>query len=316
MKIVILDGYTTNPGDLEWSEIEKHGSLNVYDWTEREDVPKRLKGAEIAITNKVEMDAELMDQLPDLKYIGIMSTGMDHVDRKAAAERGIVVTNVPVYADYSVPQLVFALLLELCYRIDLHHQSVVEEKKWSNQKYNSYWLKPLIGLHGKTIGIIGMGKIGEQVAKIANSFGMKIIAYDVYQREIPNVKWVDLDNLLKESDVISIHCPLLPSTEGMINKDALKKMKKSAFFINTSRGPLMVDKDLADALNDGVIAGAGLDVLNQEPPTLDNPLFDAKNVIITPHIGWATVDARERLINEVALNIEAFIKNEKRNVVN
>lgn len=316
MKLVILDGYTTNPGDLSWDALAQFGELDLYEWTEQADVVKRLQGADAAFTNKVKLDAAIMDALPQLKYIGIMATGMDCVDLEAASARGIVVTNVPVYANYSVAQLVFALILELCYRIDLHHASITVERHWSNQPYNSYWLKPLIGLDGKTLGVIGMGKIGERVAAIGTAFGMKILAHDVFQRDLPNVTWVELDELYQNSDVISIHCPLFDSTRGMINKDSLRKMKPSAFFINTSRGPLMVDQDVADALNNGVIAGAGLDVLGSEPPAPDNPLLDAKNVVLTPHIGWATIDARKRLINIVADNVAAFISGSPVNVIN
>jgi glycerate dehydrogenase len=316
-KIVVLDGFTTNPGDLDWSDLFSLGNVQVYDFTEPVSVTERLKGVKAAITNKVRINAELMDKLPDLKYIGIMATGTEIVDVEAAKKRGIIVTNVPVYANFSVAQLVFGLILELCYRIDLHNKSVVEDKQWSNQPYNSYWLKPLVGLERKKLGIIGMGKIGERVAIIGTAFGMEIMANDVYQREVSSVvEWVDIECLLKNSDIVSIHCPLLPQTRGIINKNTLKIMKPNAFFINTARGPLMVEEDLADALNNDVIAGAGLDVLEQEPPKLNTPLFNAKNVIITPHIGWATVDARKKLIREVALNLEAFLKKEKRNIVN
>jgi glycerate dehydrogenase len=316
MKIVILDGYTTNPGDLSWESLQKFGQLEVYDWTDEKDVVPRLKGAKAAFTNKVRIGAEQMDALPDLKYIGIIATGLDCVDLNAAKERGIVVTNVPTYANYSVAQLVFALTLELCYRIDLHTRCITEDLYWSKQPYNSFWLKPLIGLNGKTLGIIGMGKIGERVAEIGKAFGMKVIAYDVVHREIPGVTWVELEELYKTSDVVTIHCPLLESTRGMINKKTLAMMKPTAFFINTSRGPLMVDQDVADALNNDVIAGAGLDVLGTEPPAPDNPLLKAKNVIITPHIGWATLDSRKSLIDTAAQNYEAFLKGESLNVVN
>ena len=316
MKMILLDGYTTNPGDLSWSPLEKLGELTVYDWTEQEDVVNRLQGAQVAFTNKVRLTAEHMDALKELKYIGIIATGMDCVDLEAAKERGIVVTNVAVYANFSVAQLTFALILELCYRIDLHNRSIVEDLYWSKQPYNSYWLKPLVGLENKTLGIIGMGKIGERVAAIGTAFGMKVLAYDVYQRELPNVTWVELEELLRNSDVVSTHCPLFDSTRGIINKDSLSLMKPTAFFINTSRGPLMVDQDVADALNNGVIAGAGLDVLNGEPPSLDNPLLSAKNIILTPHIGWATVDARTRLVSEVANNLESYQNGDPKNVVN
>jgi glycerate dehydrogenase len=315
MRIVILDGYTTNPGDLSWSELEALGEVKLYNWTDHKEIADRLSGTQAAITNKVKLDAETLSKLPELEYIGIMATGTDNVDLEAAKKYGIVVTNVPVYADYSVAQLTFALILELCYGTYSHSKSIIEDKIWSKQQFNSYWLKPLDGLEGKTIGIIGMGRIGERVAGIATAFGMKVLAYDVYKRELVNVIWATLDELLHESDIVSTHCPLLESTKGMMNKKALSKMKKTAYYINTSRGSLVVEKDLADALNDGVIAGAGLDVLAKEPPGLDNPLLSAKNIVITPHIGWATVDARKRLISEVALNLKAYMNNEKRNTV-
>lgn len=315
MKMVILDGYTTNPGDLSWKELEGLGDMEVFDWTDPKQVVPRLDGAAAAFTNKVRIDAEQMAALPGLKYIGIMATGMDAIDLTAARERGIIVTNVPEYANYSVAQLTFALILELCYGVNRHSKSITEEKLWSGQKYNSYWLQPLTGLKGKTIGIAGMGKIGERVATIATAFGMNVLAYDVVHRELPGIEWVPLERLLKESDIVSMHCPLFESTRGMINKETLSMMKESAFFINTSRGPLVVDSDLADALNNGVIAGAGLDVLNEEPPSSDNPLLSAKNAVITPHIGWATLEARSRLITEVSLNYKAFLNNERRNSV-
>lgn len=316
MKIVVLDGYTTNPGDLAWTELEKLGDVEVYPWTEQHEVQERLKGAAAAITNKVAITEELLSKLPDLKYIGILATGMDHVDLEAAKRHGVTVTNVPVYASNYVSQLAFALILELCYKINDHHRSVVEDMRWSNQPYNSYWLFPLVGLYDKTIGIVGMGRIGERTAQIAMGFGMKVIAHDVYQREIPGVEWVEMDELFKRSDFISLHCPLFESNRGMVNKEKLALMKKTAYIVNTSRGPLINEQDLADALNNGDIAGAGLDVLMTEPPSPDNPLLRAKNTVITPHIGWATADARGLLIKTVADNLEAFMNGEKKNVVN
>jgi len=256
-----------------------------------------------------------MAQLPDLRYIGIMATGVDQVDHAAAKEMGITVTYVPSYANHSVAQLTFALLLELYYNINAHHRSIVNDKVWSSQAFNSYWLKPLEGLYGKTIGIIGMGKIGEQVSKIARAFDMEVLAYDVIKRNLADVEWVELEDLLSRSDVVTTHCPLLDSTRGFINKTSLSMMKKTAYFINTSRGPLVVEEDLADALNEGVIAGAGLDVLGVEPPAPDNPLFSAKNIVITPHIGWATIQSRSALISEVASNYAAFLIGNERNHV-
>jgi len=316
MKLVVLDGFTANPGDLDWKALEKIGELSVYDSTEPGEVLERLQGADVAITNKVRMTEEIMAALPDLKYIGILATGTDCVDLAAAKKRGIVVTNVPAYSNHSVAQLTFALILELCHRVDRHNQSVTQEKFWSRQPYNSYWLNPLTELYGKTLGVIGTGKIGQRVIAIGKAFGMNVVVYSRTKRDIPDVTWLTLEELLRTSDVVSINCPLTEVTRGMINRETLGMMKRSAFFINTSRGPLMVDQDLADALNNGVIAGAGLDVLGKEPPEIDNPLLNAKNVIITPHIGWATMEARRRLIDITADNIAAFINHEDKNVVN
>jgi glycerate dehydrogenase len=316
LKIVVLDGYTTNPGDLDWSALERLGETVIYDKTEKEEIVSRLREAQAVITNKVPLTANVLSQLSQLQYIGILATGMDHVDLKAAEARGIRVTNVPTYANYSVSQLAFALILELCYRIDLHHRSIVDEFYWSAQPYNSYWLQPLIGLDEKTLGIIGMGKIGQRMAVIGAAFGMHIIAYDLFPREYPNVRFVTLEELLKTSDFVTIHCPLIEATSGMINKKTLAMMKHGACFINTSRGDLVVEQDLADALNSGHLAGAGLDVLSQEPPAKDHPLLHAKNCILTPHIGWATTNARAWLIRQAADNLEAFIQGIALNVVN
>lgn len=316
MKMVILDGYLTNPGDLDWSELERLGDLSVYDTTEYEQVVERLKGATVAFTNKVRLTGEHFKELPELKYIGVIATGFDTVDLKAAKENGIVVTNVPTYAASSVPQLTFALILELCFRISKHSKSVTEDMVWSNSRFSSYWLNPLVGLEGKTLGVVGMGRIGQRTANIGLAFGMKILAYDVFKRDLPNIKWAELDELLRSSDVVALHCPLIENTRGMINKNKLALMKQSAFLINTSRGSLVVDQDLADALNRGEVAGAGLDVLGSEPPQRDNPLLRAKNVVITPHIGWATLDARKNLIHIATENFKAFLQGRQKNVVN
>ncbi len=316
MKLVVLDGYTTNPGDLNWDKLRELGDLSVFAWTEQCDIIQRLRGAEAAITNKVKINKQIMCALPELKYIGIMATGTDSVDLETAKELGIVVTNVPVYSNYSVAQLTFGLILELCYHIDKHSRSIIQEKYWSKQYYNSYWLNPLVELYGKTLGIIGMGNIGQRVAAIGNAFGMKVIVYSRTKKDVPGVEWVTFEDLMRKSDIVTMHCPLTDATRGLINSESIKLMKRSAFFVNTSRGPLMVDKDVAEALNNDIIAGAGLDVLGKEPPDPDNPLLSAKNVVITPHIGWATIDARMRLVNTVADNLAAFINHEEKNVVN
>jgi glycerate dehydrogenase len=316
LKIVVLDGYTTNPGDLDWSALKRLGKTIVYDKTEKDEIISRTKEAQAVITNKVPLTADILFQLPQLQYIGILATGTDHVDLKAAEERGILVTNVPVYANHSVSQLAFALILELCYRIDLHHHSIVDEFYWSTQPYNSYWLQPLIGLDGKTLGIIGLGKIGQRMAVIGTAFGMRIISYDLFPREYPDVQFVKLEELLQTADFVTLHCPLMEATAGMINKKTLAMMKPSAYLINTSRGDLVVGQDLADALNSGRLAGAGLDVLSQEPPMKDHPLLHAKNCILTPHIGWATTDARAWLIQQTADNLRAFMQGIALNAVN
>jgi glycerate dehydrogenase len=307
MKIVVLDGYTTNPGDLDWSALERLGETVIYDKTEKDEIVPRSREAQAVITNKVPLTADILSQLPKLQYIGILATGMDHVDLKAAEDRGIRVANIPAYADRAVSQLAFALILELCYRIDLHHRSIVDEFYWSTQPYNSYWLQPLIGLDGKTLGIIGMGKIGQRVAVIGTAFGMHVIAYDLFPHEYPNVQFVTMEELLQTADFVTLHCPLIEATSGMINKKTLAMMKSSAYLINTSRGGLVVEEDLADALNSGRLAGAGLDVLSQEPPMKDYPLLHAKNCILTPHIGWATTNARAGLIRQTADALEAFL---------
>lgn len=319
MKTVILDGYTLNPGDLSWERFSEIGEYKVYNWTEQNEIVERAKDAQIVIVNKVPITEHTISKLPNLKYIGVIATGYDVVDIKAAQKRVIPVTNVPLYANYSVSQLVFGLVLELCYHIRRHSDSVKKDKKWSSGKYNSYWENSLTELAFKTMGIIGMGKIGQRTAHVAEGFGMKVLGYDVVRNantDIKNFKWADLDELLEKSDIVSIHCPLFPDTRGMMNKEAFKKMKNTAFFVNTSRGELMVEKDLAWALKNGEIAGAGLDVLENEPPFPDNPLFNIDNCIITPHIGWATIEARKRLMNMAVDNIKAFLDGKPVNVVN
>ncbi len=315
MKIVVLDGYTTNPGDLDWHALDRLGELTVYDWTEKEQIVARAEGAAAVFVNKTRLDADTLDALPELKYVGIMATGYDTVDIAAAKQRSIVVTNVPEYATDSVAQHAFALILELCSKAGMHSESVKTDRLWCRQTYNSYWLSPLMELAGKTLGILGMGKIGQRAARIGRGFGMRIIAYDAYPAQLEDVEWVTLETLFQTSDVISLHCPLFPSTRGIVNKDTLAMMKPSAYIVNTSRGPLVIEEDLAAALNSGVIAGAGLDVLGAEPPTADNPLLTAKNTIITPHVGWATIDARRRLIECVADNYTAFLQGNCRNTI-
>jgi glycerate dehydrogenase len=318
MKIVILDGYTLNPGDLSWDELKKFGDLTVYDRSPAGTVVERAAGAEVIFTNKTPVSAESIEQLPALKFIGVLATGYNIVDTAAAKSKGIIVSNVPGYGTASVAQMTFALLLELCLHVQ-KHSDAVEEGKWSRSADWCFWDYPLTELSGKTIGIIGFGHIGQQVGNIAAAFGMNIIGNSrnrTDQSHRPHFKWAGIPELLQQSDVISIHCPLSPETKGLINKERLQMMKRSAFLLNTSRGPIIVDEDLAEALNNGVIAGAGIDVLSAEPPPENNPLFTAKNCIITPHIAWATKEARARLMQATVNNLAAFLKGNPVNVVN
>ena len=318
MKIVILDGYTLNPGDLSWDGLKKLGDTVIYDRTPANMVVERSMGAEIILTNKTPISEEAINQLPQLKYIGVLATGYNIVDTGAATKKGIKVCNVPGYATDSVVQFTFALLLELCLRVQ-RHSDAVKKGKWSESPDFCFWNYPLIELSGKTLGIIGFGNIGRKVGEVASAFGMKIIGSSRTKATEPGFKdfrWMEIPELLANSDVVSIHCPLTPETKGLLNKQSLRLMKPSAFLINTSRGPIIVDEDLADALNTGVIAGAAIDVLSVEPPPFDNPLFKAKNCLITPHISWATKDSRSRLLTMTIENIEAFLNGRAVNVVN
>jgi glycerate dehydrogenase len=318
MKLVVLDGYTLNPGDLNWEGIKKFGNLEVYDRTAESLIVERCKGAEIIFTNKTPLRESVLSQLPDLKYIGVLATGYNVVDVDYAKTRGIAVANVPGYGTASVVQMTFALLLELCQHVQSHSDSV-RQGDWAASPDFCYWNYPLIELEGKSIGIIGFGSIGQKVADIATAFGMNIIGFSRTrsdQSHRKNFKWAELNDLLKESDVVSVHCPLFPETQGIINKGSLRLMKRTAFFLNTSRGPLMVDQDLADALNEGIIAGAGIDVLSVEPPSANNPLFKAKNCLITPHIAWATKEARSRLMGIAENNLSSFLNQKPINIVN
>jgi glycerate dehydrogenase len=316
MNICILDGFTLNPGDLSWSELSQIGKTDVYERTPEELIVERASDAEIVLTNKTAIRRNTLEQLPNLKYIGVLATGFDVVDIQAAEERGIVVSNIPTYGTESVAQLVFALLLEHCHHVQRHSDAVMEGQ-WGRNPDWCFWNYPLVELAGKTMGIVGFGRIGLQTAKIASAFGMRILAYDAYHREIdlPNFQWGDLSQLMRQSDVVSLHCPLTPETECIINSENLSLMKRSAVIINTSRGKLVNNKDLAEALNGGAIAGAGLDVLAVEPPDDTNPLLQAKNCIITPHIAWATKEARSRLLDLAVDNIKAFVAENPKNVV-
>lgn len=318
MKLVVLDGYTLNPGDLNWDGIKEFGDLQVHDRTPESQIVERCQGAEIIFTNKTPLREAILAQLPDLKYIGVLATGYNVVDVDYAKKRGVLVANVPGYGTASVVQMTFALLLELCQHVQSHSDSVFEGE-WSRSLDFCYWKHPLVELEGKTLGIIGFGSIGQKVADVAGAFGMNVIGQSRRQSDQThrkNFRWAGLHELLSESDVVSIHCPLFPETQGLINKETLKLMKSSAFFLNTSRGPLMVDQDLADALNAGVIAGAGIDVLSVEPPSATNPLFRAKNCLITPHIAWATKEARSRLMGIAENNLSSFLNGNPVNIVN
>jgi glycerate dehydrogenase len=318
MKIVVLDGYTLNPGDLSWDDLEKFGDVEIYHRTPQEKIIERCAGAAIVLTNKTPLNSDILNQLSSLKYIGVLATGYNVVDIDAARNNGVVVSNVPGYGTDSVVQMTFALLLELCQHVQKHSDAVMNGK-WTQSPDWCFWDYPLIELSGKTLGIIGLGDIGMKVADLATAFGMNIIAASRTQTDQSsrdNFQWMSLDELLEEADVVSLHCPLTPETKGLINQNKLARMKKSAFLLNTSRGPLVIAHDLANALNDDVIAGAALDVLSEEPPLADNPLFHAKNCILTPHIAWATKEARARLMKMVVSNVDAFLQGKPINVVN
>ncbi len=317
MKIVVLDGYTLNPGDLSWNGLKQLGDVEIYDRTSIDRILERSKDAEILLTNKTPLAREVLEQLDSLKYIGVLATGYNIVNTDAAKKKEIIVTNVPGYGTESVVQLTFALLLELCLHVQ-HHSDVVKDGKWSRSLDFSFRDFPLTELSGKTIGIIGFGNIGQKVADVANAFGMHIIATSRTQSDQSkrsNFKWAEVTELLQSSDVVSIHCPLVPGTKGLINKESLKQMKPAAFLLNTSRGAIVVEEDLAEALNNDIIAGAGIDVLSVEPPSQSNPLLKAKNCIITPHIAWATKESRERLLNIAVKNLSEFIAGRPVNVV-
>ena len=324
MNIVVLDGYTLNPGDLSWEGIEKLGSsLKVYDRTGYDldaeyKVIERIETADIVLTNKTPISREAIIKAKNLKYIGVLATGYNVVDVEAAKDKGIVVTNIPTYGTAAVAQMTIALLLEVCHHIG-HHSEEVKRGAWTTNPDWCFWNYPLIELANKTIGIIGYGRIGEGVGSIAKALGMKVLAYDRSpdsSLENHSLKFVELEELFEKSDVISLHCPLFDSTRGIINKESISKMKDGVIIINTSRGPLIVEKDLAEALNCGKVAAAAVDVVSSEPIKEDNPLLSAKNVIITPHIAWAPIEARIRLMDIAIDNLAKFLEGEAVNVVN
>lgn len=320
MKIVILDGYTENPGDLSWSELEKLGELKVYDRTpvnDEKEIQRRIGDAEIVYTNKVPISRATIDACPSMKFISVLATGYNVVDYAYAAKKGIPVTNIPTYGTASVGQFAIALLLEICHHV-AHHSEAVHEGRWEKNDDWCFWDYPLIELADKTIGIIGFGRIGQTTGRIAKAMGMKVLAFDSYPNDSGRAiaEYVDLDTLLKSSDVIALHCPLFPDTQGIVNKNTIAKMKDGVIILNNSRGPLVVEQDLADALNSGKVYAAGVDVVSTEPIKGDNPLLKAKNCIITPHISWAPKESRQRIMDCAVENAKAFLAGAPINVVN
>jgi len=320
MKIVVLDGYTLNPGDLNWEGLEKLGQLKVYDRTVKEanEIIKAIDNAEIIFTNKTPLTKEILEKVPFVKYIGVLATGFNVVDVVAARELGMAVTNIPTYGTTAVAQYAMAMMLEMCHNIG-KHSDAVKNGDWTNGQDFCFWNYPLIELVGKTFGIIGFGRIGQATAKLAQAFGMKVLAFDsnkIAELESDTCKYVPFEELLKNADVISLHCPLFESTQGIINKNNIAKMKDGVMIINTSRGPLIVEEDLKDALNSGKVAFAAVDVVSVEPIDKNNPLLKAKNCIITPHIAWAPKESRARLLNTAVENLKAFLQGNPQNVVN
>lgn len=308
MKIVVLDGYAANPGDLSWDGMKALGECVIYERTSPEQVLERAAGAEVVLTNKVVITAEHIAALPDLKYIGVLATGYNIVDVEAARNRGIVVTNIPAYSTDSVAQMVFAHILNICLQVQ-HYTEEVRGGRWTSSPDFCFWDTPLMELSGKKLGIVGLGHTGSATARIAIGFGMQVCAYTSksHFQLIPEIKKMELDELFRECDIVSLHCPLTEQTRGMVNAARLKTMKPTAILINTGRGPLVNEQDLADALNNGTIYAAGVDVLSQEPPRADNPLLHARNCFITPHIAWASGEARQRLMQIAVDNLSGYI---------
>lgn len=307
MKIVVLDGYGLNPGDLSWDAVSQLGKLTVYDRTSSEEIIARSAGAEAILTNKTVITAEIMEALPDLKYIGVLATGYNVVNIDAAREKGIVVTNIPAYSTPSVAQMVFAHILNIAQQVQ-HHSEEVRKGRWTNNADFCFWDTPLIELREKKIGLVGLGHTGYNTARIAIGFGMQVTAYTSKSslQLPPEIKKRTLDELFSECDIVSLHCPLTDETKELVNAERLRLMKPTAILINTGRGPLVNEQDLADALNAGKLYAAGLDVLSSEPPKADNPLLTARNCYITPHIAWASLEARTRLMDILVENIKAF----------
>lgn len=311
MNIVVLDGYAANPGDLSWAPMEKLGALRVYDRTAPQDVAERISDAEIVFTNKVVLNRDLLAGAKKLKYVGVLATGYNVVDVAAARELGVTVTNIPAYSTDSVAQLVFALLLEICHHVG-DHSRAVHAGRWSSNPDFCFWDSPLMELRGKTMGIIGYGRIGKRVAEIARCFGMNVLAWTRTPRD---PECVSLDELLRASDVVTLHCPLFPETKNLINRETIAKMKDGAILINTSRGPVVNDLDLSEALKSGKLYAAAADVATVEPIPADNPLLGLDNMFFTPHIAWATYEARVRLMDIAVENLEAYLNHRPQNAV-
>lgn len=317
MKIVVLDGYTLNPGDISWDGMKALGELVVYERTREDEIVQRIGDAEGVYTNKTPLTKTVLEACPNVKFVGVLATGYNVVDVKAAKERGILVANIPTYGTAAVSQYAIALLLELCHHIG-DHSNAVKAGDWSHHADWCFWNYPLVELYGKTMGIIGFGRIGQDTARIAQAFGMKVLAYDAYpnlELESETCHYTDLDTLFEKSDVISLHCPLFPETQGIINKENIAKMKDGVMIINDSRGALIVEEDLRDALNCGKVAGAAVDVVSTEPIQMDNPLLAAKNCIITPHIAWAPKESRQRLMDIAVENLRCYIEGRPQNIV-
>ena len=317
MKIVVLDGYTENPGDLSWDGLRALGELTVYDRTRPEEAASRISDAQIVLTNKVPITRELLEQCPGIRYVSVLATGYNVVDLTAAAERGIPVSNVPAYGTAAVAQFAIGMLLEICCRIGLHDRSV-HSGDWAACPDFTYHKAPLMELAGKTMGIIGFGRIGRQTGAIARAMGMEVLATGSRTCDEGRAiaEYVDMDTLLARSDVISLHCPLFPETTGIINADSIRRMKDGVIILNTARGPLIVEEDLAQALNSGKVYAAGLDVVSQEPIRADNPLLTARNCLITPHIAWASRECRQRIMEVTEGNIRSFLQGNVQNRVN
>lgn len=320
MKIVVLDGYTENPGDLSWEAMKRLGELIVYDRTsfsDEQEIIRRIGNADAVITNKTPLSGHIFNACPNIGYVGVLATGYNVIDIEAAKKKGIPVSNIPTYGTDAVGQFAIALLLEICHHIG-HHNNAVHEEKWENNEDWCFWDYPLIELAGKTMGVVGFGRIGQVTGRIAKAMGMKVLAYDKFRSDSGEAiaEYTDINKLLKESDVIALHCPLFPETCGMINKKSIAGMKDGVIILNNSRGQLIVEQDLADALNAGKVYAAGLDVVSTEPIRGNNPLLSAKNCIITPHISWAPKESRQRLMDIAVGNLKAFADGKPVNVVN